>query len=67
MASNLSLKGGLPVRTKPFVKWPIFDNRERELLLDVLESGCWSFNGPVEEAFAKRFATFCGAEEVWEH
>src|SRR5574340_1182635 len=64
MEEKLALKGGSPVRTKPFTRWPIFEAQERELILDVLQSGVWSFNGPKEAEFSKRFAAFCGAAEA---
>lgn len=65
MAYKLALKGGEPVRRQPFTGWPVFGEREQQLLTEVLESGRWSFNGPKEEEFARRFAVFCGAEEVF--
>ena len=64
MASSLAIKGGSPVRTEPFTDWPAHDGRERELLLEVLESGVWSFGGPREHEFAERFAQFCSASRV---
>ncbi len=33
--------GGEAVRKKPFPDWPMFDEREKELLLQVLESRRW--------------------------
>ena len=39
--SRLALFGGTPTRTKPFLPWPIFDEREEEALLEVLRSGEW--------------------------
>ncbi len=38
---ELAAAGGVPVRTTPFPAWPVHDNRERELLLEVLDSGDW--------------------------
>ncbi|MFN7923428.1 MAG: DegT/DnrJ/EryC1/StrS family aminotransferase [Bryobacteraceae bacterium] len=38
---KLAFTGGTPVRTKPFPAWPVHDQRERQLLLEVLESGQW--------------------------
>jgi len=38
---TLAIKGGKPVRTKPFSAWPIFDQTEEKALLKVLHSGKW--------------------------
>jgi dTDP-4-amino-4,6-dideoxygalactose transaminase len=39
--SNLALLGGQCAKTKPFPIWPQYDDTERELLLEVLESRKW--------------------------
>ena len=39
MADRLAVDGGQPVRTAPFPAWPVFDQREERLLLEVLHSG----------------------------
>ncbi|MHB9106433.1 MAG: DegT/DnrJ/EryC1/StrS family aminotransferase [Armatimonadota bacterium] len=39
--STLAIKGGAPVRTKPFPSWPYFDEQEEQALLKVLRSGNW--------------------------
>ncbi len=39
--SKLALSGGVPVRTRPFPSWPVFDSREEQLALEVLRSGQW--------------------------
>ncbi|MDB6122128.1 MAG: btrR [Pedosphaera sp.] len=62
--ANLALKGGTPIRTKPFTSWPIIGDEERKLLLEVFDSGVWSFGGPKEAEFAKNFAAFTGAKEA---
>jgi L-glutamine:2-deoxy-scyllo-inosose/3-amino-2,3-dideoxy-scyllo-inosose aminotransferase len=54
------LLGGSPLRPDPFPPWPVHDPRERELLLAVLDSGNWSYDGPMETEFARRFAELCG-------
>ncbi|MGF9711293.1 DegT/DnrJ/EryC1/StrS family aminotransferase [Paenibacillus sp. JMULE4] len=38
---KLAIDGGSPVRTKPFPEWPIYDQLEEKLLLEVLHSGKW--------------------------
>jgi len=50
--SQLALAGGVPVRTKPFPRWPQFDEREREAVIKVLESGNWG-GYPFPNHFAK--------------
>jgi L-glutamine:2-deoxy-scyllo-inosose/3-amino-2,3-dideoxy-scyllo-inosose aminotransferase len=59
--NELALLGGQPVRPQPFPPWPVHGARERELVLSVLESGNWSYDGPLETEFARRFAQLCGA------
>jgi dTDP-4-amino-4,6-dideoxygalactose transaminase len=39
--SELAIHGGPPVRTVQYPAWPEHDDRERELLLDVLDSRRW--------------------------
>jgi dTDP-4-amino-4,6-dideoxygalactose transaminase len=53
--------GGPPIRSRPFTRWPIFGEREREELDDVLRSGSWGgFPSPNRKAreFTERFAAF---------
>lgn len=50
--------GGNPVRNKPYPSWPIFDDREKEFLIQALESGKWGVGGRLQEEFEKRFAVF---------
>jgi dTDP-4-amino-4,6-dideoxygalactose transaminase len=38
---KLALNGGEKTRTKPFISWPVFDNRETEALTKVCKSGKW--------------------------
>ncbi len=39
--SQLALRGGAPVRTTPWPRWPIHDAEDEQLLLEVLHSGNW--------------------------
>ena len=41
----LAVNGGTPVRTEPFPRWPMWDDKEKQGLLDVLESGQWGAYG----------------------
>ncbi len=65
LMSALAINGGTPVRTEPFHPWPLHDERERDGLLRVLETGNWGgFPSPNVEAsaFAAAFAARHGAE-----
>jgi dTDP-4-amino-4,6-dideoxygalactose transaminase len=39
--SKLAVRGGAPVRQKPFPSWPVWDRTEERALLEVLHSGKW--------------------------
>ncbi len=59
VAGRLAVDGGDPVRTTPFPRWPIADEREERLLLEVLHSGEWGeLTGDKVTTFAARFAAF---------
>lgn len=63
--SELALFGGTPVRRKGFPQWPVYDERERRNLIEVLESRNWGgfpFPSKRAQAFGERFARFCGAK-----
>lgn len=38
---TLAMLGGKPTKTTPFPEWPCFDEKERQGLMDVLESRVW--------------------------
>jgi dTDP-4-amino-4,6-dideoxygalactose transaminase len=61
-ASRLAVRGGTPVRTKGFARWPMWDKeRDEELVLSVLRSGVWSRSKVVAE-FEKKYAELLGAK-----
>ncbi len=63
--SKLAINGGKPLRdakTNPWPKWPLWDEKEENGLLEVLKSGIWSYNGPKESEFNKAFAKFTGTK-----
>ena len=64
MSSNqLAINGGHPVRSAPFPAWPVSDEREERLLLDVLHSGKWSIlNGDKVKTFQEKFAAYQDAK-----
>lgn len=60
--SVLALLGGAPVRTESFPAWPVWDDRDRRVLLEVLESGAWGrIDGTRVDAFEAAFARFQGS------
>lgn len=62
---ELALKGGKPCRdtiSNPWPKWPVWGKEEEVALIDVLNSGVWSYNGPKETEFNRLFAEFTGTK-----
>ena len=65
MGQKLAVEGGQPLRTLPFPTWPMWDEREEKLLLEVLHSGHWGIlNGGKVAQFQDKFAKFQGAEHA---
>jgi len=61
MPAALAVDGGTPVRSTPFHRWPVHDEREVEALREVVESGNWGgFPSPNVHAarFAEAFASY---------
>lgn len=56
MARRLAIAGGTPLRTKPFPRWPVSDEADRERVTRVLESATWGSDGPMERQLEKAFA-----------
>lgn len=57
--ATLALLGGPKTKTKPFPPWPVHDERERQALLDVLDSGVWwRTPGTKTLAFEQAFARY---------
>lgn len=62
---KLASEGGPPTRTVPFPSWPVWDEREERLLLEVLRSGQWGIlDGGKVARFQERFAEFQGAKHA---
>lgn len=62
---KLALKGGKPCRDTirdPWPKWPVWGKEEEVALINVLNSGVWSYNGPKETEFNRLFAEFTGTK-----
>lgn len=53
----LAINGGNKTKTKAFPKWPYSNEREKELITEVLDSGnWWRMTGNKVDAFEKKFA-----------
>ncbi|WP_339705216.1 DegT/DnrJ/EryC1/StrS family aminotransferase [uncultured Kriegella sp.] len=62
---KLAIKGGNPCRdttAQPWPKWPVWGKEEEVALIEVLNSGVWSYNGPKEMEFNQLFAEFTGTK-----
>ncbi len=60
---KLGINGGTPVRTTPFPLWPDFDDTERQLILEVLDSRqWWATQGTKVKEFEKQWGDFHGTE-----
>lgn len=56
---TLALLGGKPAKASPFPAWPVYDQRERQALAEVLESRIWwRTPGTQTLAFEREFATY---------
>jgi L-glutamine:2-deoxy-scyllo-inosose/3-amino-2,3-dideoxy-scyllo-inosose aminotransferase len=65
--TRLAILGGKPIRDikiNPWTKWPVWDKNEERALIETLNSGIWSYNGPKETEFNKQFSEFSGAKYV---
>ena len=60
---TLAINGGRPVRELPFTPWPQFDDTERRLLSEVLESRQWGTLGPKAAEFEAKFASYIGVNK----
>jgi len=60
--AKLAIKGGKPVREKPFPSWPIYGDEEYNALKEVLESKVWGVGGSKKVEFEKRFAEYHGVK-----
>jgi len=58
VVAKLAVQGGSPVRTRPFPKWPFFDEQEVKELLEALREGPWSVGSSKIKKFEEEFAAF---------
>jgi len=63
--SELALFGGSKVKQKPFPLWPQYDDKERNALMEVLESRVWwRTPGTKTLEFERAFAEYHGARHA---
>lgn len=64
--AKLAIRGGRPLRERPFPRWPAWDEAERDALVRVLESSCWGgvpYPGAEALRFAAAFSEHLGVPE----
>jgi len=61
---RLAIDGGTPVRTAPFLSWPVWDERDEQALLKTLRSGKWGSHADTGNvaAFSAKFAAYQDAQ-----
>jgi dTDP-4-amino-4,6-dideoxygalactose transaminase len=62
--SDLAIRGGDPIRRRPFAQWPRHTEADARRLMAVLESGNWGgfpYPNALADEFARRFAEYHGA------
>lgn len=63
MAAQIAQKGGKPVRTAPWPKWPLFTDKDKADLVAVLDDGrLTSITGPKVREFEEKYAAAFGAK-----
>jgi perosamine synthetase len=60
-AIQLAVLGGQPVRSDPFLRWPMWDETDEKSILPVLQRGVWSRDKMVQKA-EENFAKLMGAK-----
>jgi dTDP-4-amino-4,6-dideoxygalactose transaminase len=62
-AGKLAIRGGQPVRAKPWPRWPVWDQAAEEPVLSILRSGNWfRGQGKVVNEFEEKYAALLGAK-----
>jgi dTDP-4-amino-4,6-dideoxygalactose transaminase len=63
----LALLGGEPVRRLPYPSWPVFDDRDIQVVTQVIKSGNWGgfpYPGPQTSAFIRSFLELQGGNHA---
>ena len=61
--SELAILGGPKIRTEPYPPWPVWDQRDIDIVVEVVKSGRWGgypYPGPKTAELAKKFAELQG-------
>jgi perosamine synthetase len=65
MSAQIALKGGKPVRTTPWPKWPVFTDKDKTDLAALLDDGrMTSITGPKVREFEEKYAAAFGARHA---
>jgi perosamine synthetase len=65
MSAQIALKGGKPVRTTPWPKWPVFTDKDKADLAALLDDGrMTSITGPKVREFEEKYAAAFGARHA---
>ncbi len=62
--STLAIKGGTPLRTKPFSTWPVWDETDEAALLGVLRSGVWGITDNPDSSVRQFERAFAGVHQA---
>lgn len=62
MTETLAIDGGEPAFDGEFHPWPVWDEREEEMLHSVLESGEWGNSGSQKDEFIAEFTEWLGVD-----
>lgn len=60
--ANLAIKGGKPVREKPFPAWTMITPSDKKGLQEVYNQDNWGIDGPKNKEFQEKFAAYSGAK-----
>ena len=61
ISENLAIKGGIPVRSKPWPSWPIWDKSAEDDIAQMFQSGKWYRNtGNYCDEFEAKYAELIG-------
>src|SRR4051812_46143506 len=57
ITDQLAVRGGSPLRSRPWPAWPVWDEEDALAVAEVVRSGCWfQGNGTRVEEFGRAFA-----------
>jgi len=62
--SELAILGGPKIRTEPYPAWPVWDQRDIDIVVEVVKSGRWGghpYPGPKTAELARKFSELQGS------